>query len=223
MQCRTGRAGETVRVQQNRTDSPEPEAGGWVSESEPTIDVADVLARARSGDQAAWRELVRTYEPRLARASARYRIGDEARDAVQNTFLRLMERGAEIRNPGAVGGWLCATVRNECLQILRRRRRESQQPSEEELWEDLVAPPAGPSMEDQLIRREEADLLRIAMSSLDERQRRLLTMLADPDRHDYAGIGRAMRMPQGSIGPTRQRALRRLRNTLGDMGLRDCA
>jgi len=51
---------------------------------------------------------------------------DAAEDAVQEGFLRLCREGrallAEAAGRSGLGGWLCAVVRNQCLDHLRRRR-----------------------------------------------------------------------------------------------------
>jgi DNA-directed RNA polymerase specialized sigma24 family protein len=60
-------------------------------------------------------------------------------------------------------------------------------------------------------RREEAIHLYTAMASLPDRQKLLLlALLAHPD-DGYVTISKRIGIPVGSIGPTRQRAMRRLR------------
>ncbi|HEX5532415.1 MAG TPA: sigma factor [Actinomycetales bacterium] len=84
----------------------------------------DCLTRMAGGDGRAWELLVRRYQPYLLRLAASYRIGDDAHDAVRNTFLRLLENGAEVRTPEAIKYWLTAAMRHECLLAAARRRRE---------------------------------------------------------------------------------------------------
>ena len=65
-------------------------------------------------------------------------------------------------------------------------------------------------------------MVRQALARLPERDRRLLTLLVNPSV-DYAYISKTLGMPVGSIGPTRQRALRRLRAELRAGDLVDAA
>ena len=54
-----------------------------------------------------------------------YRLShDDAADAVQNTWLRLLENLTKIDHPEALPGWLATTARREALGVLRRRTRE---------------------------------------------------------------------------------------------------
>src|SRR4051794_40722885 len=52
-------------------------------------------------DEHEWVILVRTYEPYLNRLAASYRLGDDAHDAVQQTFYRLGEQGGRTPEPAA--------------------------------------------------------------------------------------------------------------------------
>jgi len=73
---------------------------------------------------------------------------------------------------------------------------------------------------DELILRLEAqNKVRTALATLDERCRRLLTLLFyRPDPAPYAEIAATLGIPEGSIGPFRARCLRKLRRILDDLG-----
>ena len=157
----------------------------------------------------------------LTAIAAGYRIGDEAFDAVQNTFLHLLERGDRIRNPDALAAWLSTTVRRECLQILRRRRRIGVVATDVG-WDELCPADSAP-IEDGVTREEQCAAVRRLVADLPTRQRDLLVLLSDADRPNYDRVGRQLGMPVGSIGPTRQRTLRRLRDELRAMDLDNCA
>lgn len=87
------------------------------------------------------------------------------------------------------------------------RRYTRQQP--DDAIDDRVAGGAVP--EEWLLRKERQLELREAFHALPERDRHLLTLLfADPPM-SYADIAAAMDMAVGAIGPTRRRALDRLR------------
>jgi len=84
----------------------------------------ELLHTAVGGDSAAWEELVRRYEPAVAAMVTGFRLQEaDARDAMQRTWLRMLESHRQIREPEALGGWLKTTARRECLRILAEQRR----------------------------------------------------------------------------------------------------
>ena len=86
-----------------------------------------VLLRAvGDGEPPAWEELISRYGRLVRSTVASFRLQEaEAEDAVQNTWLRLMERMDTIRDPRCLGGWLATTARRECLALIRRGHREA--------------------------------------------------------------------------------------------------
>jgi DNA-directed RNA polymerase specialized sigma24 family protein len=65
---------------------------------------------------------------------------------------------------------------------------------------------------------DEQRILWLAVARLNERCQRLLRVIAFDERPDYARIAQDLAMPVGSIGPTRQRCLVKLRALLEDDG-----
>ena len=177
-------------------------------ETTPTL----LLERAARGDAAAWTEIVGRYGPFVRSVvGTTYRLGpDDKADAVQNTWLRLLERAETIRDPEKIIGWLATTARREGLAIARRRRVET---SLSAVDEDPPSPDASP--ESQAIDAETRLLLRQATDDLPDRSRVLIDALYfDSARLPYALVARRLGMPIGSVGPTRSRALHTLRATL---------
>lgn len=84
-----------------------------------------VLQMARAGNRAAWDEIIHRYERVVRAAVVSYRpTSADAADAIQNTWLRLFEHAATIRDPEKLGGWLTTTARREYLALIRRQRTE---------------------------------------------------------------------------------------------------
>jgi DNA-directed RNA polymerase specialized sigma24 family protein len=66
---------------------------------------------------------------------------------------------------------------------------------------------------------EDQHIIRTTLLTLEERCRRLLTMLFYAEaRPAYGEISAELGIPEGSIGPTRNRCLQKLRNSLRDVG-----
>ena len=69
-------------------------------------------------------ELIERYENTLLRAALAI-LGDpyEAEDAVQDTFLRWLEKGTEFRDGGHEKAWLLTVCANGCKSRLRVKKR----------------------------------------------------------------------------------------------------
>jgi len=206
-----------MTITQLRTSGAQQESASGYSAEE---NGGYCFAAADGGDGRAWELLVRRYQPYLLRLAASYRIGEDAHDAVQNTFMRLLEHGTEIRKPEAVKYWLASVLRNECLSLIARRRRE--QPLDVDNLDALLPPAGDPAPDSALLSEEGAQYVQEALTRLPARQRELLVLLSDPDT-SYKAIGERMDMPIGSIGPTRQRALARLHEALSTVEYDVCA
>jgi RNA polymerase sigma factor (sigma-70 family) len=188
-----------------------------VSSSLAPSAVARLVSRAADGDQCAWDQLVERYSGLLWAVARAHRLASaEAADVLQTSWLRLVEHLAEIRNPDGIGAWLATTARRECLRALRANARCEPVEDLEELIE------ADPGELDAPLRLAERNAgLRAALERLPARDQALLRMLTADPAPSYEEIGAALAMPIGSIGPTRARALERLRRELRDAGLLD--
>jgi DNA-directed RNA polymerase specialized sigma24 family protein len=150
-------------------------------------DEALVLA-CRRGDATAWNTLVDRYQMLITAVARRQGLdADEAADVLQQVFTLLLERLDTIERPAYLGAWLATTTRYEAWRLHRRSRSVPEQ----------------------------QHLVRLAVASLDERCRRLLTLLFfRPDPPPYAEIAAALGMREGGVGPTRARCLQKLRQLL---------
>src|SRR5262249_29116411 len=88
------------------------------------VEPATLLEAARQGNRAAWDALVARFNGLVWSIARGYRLGDaDAHDAVQMTWLRLVENLDRIADPERLAAWLATTARRECLQLLRKARR----------------------------------------------------------------------------------------------------
>jgi RNA polymerase sigma factor (sigma-70 family) len=173
-----------------------------------------IVAAAARGDQRAWSELVERYSSLLWSVARAHRLeASDAADVVQTSWLRLVEHLPRIRNPDGLGAWLATTARREALRTLRRSARY-------ELSEEIEAVAEPLDLDARLLRDERDAALAAAFTRLPARDQALLRMLALDPRPSYEEIGAALSMPIGSIGPTRGRAIERLRRELSTSGVR---
>jgi RNA polymerase sigma factor (sigma-70 family) len=172
---------------------------------------AALLEAARRGDQQAWNALVTDYNNLVWSIARSYRLDSaDAYDAVQMTWLRLVENLNRINDPERLAGWLATTARRECLQLLRRSARE--RPAGEDGLRDLPDP--APPLDAALLLDERDGALWRAFRVLGERCQQLLRVLMASPPPSYQEVAAALDMAIGTIGPARQRCLERLRRSI---------
>jgi RNA polymerase sigma-70 factor (ECF subfamily) len=87
-------------------------------------DDRSLAARIAAGDHAAFELLMRRYNRRLYRlARAALRDESDAKDALQESYLRAFRSIAQYRGDAALATWLSRLVLNECTARLRRSSR----------------------------------------------------------------------------------------------------
>lgn len=181
------------------------------SKQHPGGDLESLVRAARAGDNAAWARLHDRLDRRLRRVARSYRLSPaDVDDVTQLAWVRLYEHIDRIKDPGAVAGWLVTTVRREAMRVLQSRVREQLVDSGEYLAFDAPDAADGLLPEDRLIAAETRLELGRALASLPGQQRALLTLLAGAPDASYREISTQLRIPVGSIGPTRARGMARL-------------
>jgi RNA polymerase sigma factor (sigma-70 family) len=175
-------------------------------------DPTDLVVAAGTGDQRAWAALVARYAGLVWHIALGYRLtATDAADVSQAVWLRAVEHLRDVRNPEHFGSWLATVARREALHFLRTRGREV--PNDlTELLADL-ADPVSADTDEAVLAAELRDLVRAAFASLSPACQRLLRLLLRDPPVPYAEISASTGIPVGSIGPSRQRCLRRLRAT----------
>lgn len=83
----------------------------------------ELVIRARQGEAAAFREIIRRNNRHLFRAARSVLRDDaEAEDAVQEAYVRAFRALGDFRGDASLSTWLTRIARNEALGRLRRRR-----------------------------------------------------------------------------------------------------
>ena len=175
---------------------------------------AGVVESAAAGDESSWNTLIEAFGSTIRAVARSHRLSDaDAADVAQATWLKLIEHVERLHDPSRVGAWLATTARRECLRVLRdATRRVPLDDSEPEHESDDSVPG------DALLLFERAEALRRGFEQLRPSDQLLLGLLMAEPRRAYDEISAALRMPIGSIGPTRARALKRLRRELDKQG-----
>jgi len=166
-----------------------------------------------TGDDRAWQALVERYGRLVYSVPLRMGLpAQEADEVFQDTFIRLLEKLATVRDRDRLGLWLAATARRKALD------RATRGPTRRETFFDehlpAVADPM-PLAADELVRLEQQAQVRHALDQLAERCRRLLEALfyEDPPP-SYRALARRLGVAEGSLGPTRRRCFDKLERIL---------
>ena len=173
-----------------------------------------LVRAAAAGDSKAWDGLVSRYVALLWSIAFRHGLNEnDAADVVQNTWLRLFEHIDDVREPARVGSWLATTAQREALRIVAQHKRMV--PSDDEATFDgadrLQAP-----VDEQLLARELADQAVAALEALPPTWRALVVALTQDPPLTYEEIVADLGVPIGSIGPTRGRSVRKLRELVSE-------
>lgn len=95
---------------------------------------AELVARLRAGERAAFDDLVRGYEQPIRRLVQRYVPAEEdAKDVAQRTFVRVFERLGSFRGESRFRTWLYRVAVNAALDSTRRQLRGETVPVEDDV------------------------------------------------------------------------------------------
>lgn len=174
---------------------------------------ADRLAAAKRGDADAFGELVRAFEPDVARLCRRI-LGDteDARDAAQECFARTHAALGSYDAERPFRPWLLGIAAHRAIDALRRRRREAKLFSGEDLDADLHADPGASPLQHGLSVERRRELLD-AIDALPDAYRAALTLryFADLELDTIAEI---LDVSRNQVATLLFRGRRRLRDAL---------
>jgi RNA polymerase sigma factor (sigma-70 family) len=169
------------------------------------------VSRIRAGDELAWRELSDQHEPLLRWLAREHGLSaEDASDAVQLTWMRCLEHIGQLAYTDRLGAWLATICRRECIRLATKGRREVPV-SELDLAHLVDDSPGDSDPCTEAARSDERDRLHRAIVALPERQKVVVVELLRREGQSYLELSHRTGVPVGSIGPTRQRALSRLR------------
>lgn len=190
------------------------------------VDVADssetdpqLVARALGGNVAAWQALVERYGG-LVFATAR-KAGlsrDDAEDAAQTVFASLLQSLGAVRDVERLAKWLIVTTKREAWRMQRVRKRHTGGGSDviDAVAEERRAVDEG---DEESARHERRQTVLRALGSIDARCQELLrAMFLGAGEGDYTAISERFGIAANSVGPIRNRCLRRLLGALEELG-----
>ena len=190
----------------------------------------EIVRRAQAGDHDAFRMLVERYQGRAYGLALRVlRDEEQAKDAVQDAFLKVYRSLDRFEGRAGFYTWLYRIVMNQCLD--RKRRDKSDREVE---WNDesaagvlnaseSAASPAGRDADREApdVAIERSEIRRAvarAIDALPEDARRTI-QLREIDDLSYKEIAEAMGIPKGTVMSRLHYARQRLRELLQEAGV----
>lgn len=139
---------------------------------------------------------------------------EDAADITQLTFTILVQSMDTLPEDSSLGAWLTTVARRHTWRTLERARRQGT----EKLRVPEENTPAAANVDTENQEHWElTEWLDYGLMLIDERCRDLLSALyLDPEQPSYAEVAARMGMAIGSVGPTRIRCLKRLRQVLSE-------
>jgi len=168
-----------------------------------TTTLGDRVRRAQRGDEVALRELIVSYQHRVAGfAYAITGRSDSVEDLAQMVFVKMARAISRLKAPEQFEPWLFRLARNTCIDHLRRQKlRRIFIPFAPE-HENLPEPSGA-------VDTEELDALRHALAQLRPKDRALLALVQEGRSH--AEIAEAFRTSVAAVKARLHRAREQLR------------
>jgi RNA polymerase sigma-70 factor, ECF subfamily len=168
---------------------------------------ADLLAAAARRDAEAFGKLVAKYHGLVFRVVWRITNGNaETEDIAQEAFLKLWNNPAQLREAGALRGWLVRVAHNLAMDWFRHRPVNADS-------EHFEVEDQRPSAEDNLNRDWVTKRIDAAVAKLPERQKQVIT-LVHFEQFSQPDAARAMELSLDALESLLARARRSLKDNL---------
>jgi RNA polymerase sigma-70 factor, ECF subfamily len=162
-------------------------------------DERSLVRRCRTGDEAAWRELVARHARSVFGLAYRF-VGrvDAAEDLTQEVFVRVYQALGRYREEqGAFRAWLLSVARNVAIDNYRKRREERLRlTGDPEVIETMATASEGPHR--LLEKQEQAEIVRRGLRALPRELREPL-VLYDLLGHPYDEVAVQLGIPLGTV------------------------
>ncbi len=176
---------------------------------------AELILACRRGEETAWNELVERFQRLIITIPRRAGLSEEqAADIFQEVFLTLFEKLDEIQQPEKIRAWLVTTTKFKTWRSVRGATGDYSLDDDEK---DLASKIANSDLlaDEILIKIEEQHLIRAALSQLEERCQKILTMIyLFENPATYVQVAEAIGVGETSISPLRARCLKKLAKIL---------
>ncbi len=175
-----------------------------------------LVARAQTGDVAAFEVLVRQYRNEVYALSYHFlRNREEAWDVSQEVFIKAYRSIKKFRGEAGFKTWLMRITANHCKDFLKKRRLQTA-PIETALPGDAPSGEADPS--DSLAAKELGAAIDSAVAALPEKHRAAF-VLREYQGLSYQEMAEVMECSLGTVMSRLHHARKKLQNALVQMGV----
>ena len=178
-----------------------------------------LVEQARSGSQAAFRSLFERYHAKIYRlAASMVDSSDDAHDIVQQTFIRAFSSLDGFKQQSSFYTWLYRIALNVTTDYRRKQSRKLEKEAVPD-WLDSrqglerIAAPAEQAPDEQLYRKELAEVIRKAVNTLSQEHREIL-ILREINGLSYVEITELTGLEPGTVMSRLHYARKKLAETL---------
>jgi RNA polymerase sigma-70 factor (ECF subfamily) len=178
----------------------------------------ELIRKCSTGDPRFFEPLVRAYEgPGLRVATGMLGDVDEARDALQEAFVKVFRNLSRFDTRRAFGPWFYQILRNQCRDMIRARNSRGARETRDER---LELRPAGAESSPERARQQSAarELLWRGLDVIGEDHREIL-VLKELQGFRYPEIAEILDIPEGTVASRLYHARRALKAALEDLGV----
>ena len=178
----------------------------------------ELIRKCRTGDSRFFEPLVRAYEgPGLRVATGMLGNVDDARDAVQEAFIKVFKNLSRFDSKRSFGPWFYQILRNQCRDMIRSRgSRDRRETRDERLEFRPAGPEAGPERAQE--RSAARELVWRGLERVGEDHREVL-VLKELQGFRYPEIAEILGIPEGTVASRLYHARRALRAALDELGV----
>ncbi len=165
------------------------------------IDGAELVRRARTGDGAAWEDIVSAYSRRIFNLAYRFTSSvDSAEDLTQDVFIRIYRTLDQYDSKqGDLANWLMRLARNLIIDDYRHRQRNPQNTMADAVDDHSYhLRAAGTSAHREMERKELASQVQEGIDKLPE-DLRTCVILRDIEELAYQEIVDVLKIPEGTV------------------------
>lgn len=159
------------------------------------MEITEILARCKNGDQEAWNMMINSYSKLVYNIALNF-FGerDIAQDVTQEIFIKIYHNLDKFREEKNLSSWIFTISRNYCIDYWRKNKKYFV--NTQELDEKIGF--GKPTPEENLITESEIEKLRKKISQLDP-ELRLILILRDIQDLSYRDIAEKFSIPEGTV------------------------
>ena len=178
----------------------------------------ELVRKCKAGDARFFEPLVRAYEqPGLRVALGMMGNADDARDALQEAFVKTFKALGRFDLGRSFGPWFFQILRNQCRDQLRSRQARFKVEALDEGLE-LRSDLSQEGTDRRVSRQEAQSLLWRGLEKISEEHREII-VLKELQGFRYSEIASILEVPEGTVASRLYHARRALKDALIEMGI----